>query len=1074
VLTGVTPQAALVLALIGFTGGLGAVALAQLWLDGRRRHERRRWEADERRRRLRPSLEPLLRAASRFERYAARWSPAWRPSLSDDARERAKDLADELDEDAEVAEGALRLEGAAAAVQDLRDLRAQLTRFRLLIDPPVGADPGARLVELGAVAAAITASLPDLRAAMVAELEGVAVREPAWPERLPVPAGEQARARPAGPAAAGGWFTTLDPLRDTVFRWLWLAALASQLGTWIQNVGAVDLMTLLAPTALLLALVQTATSLPGLALALPAGALADIVDRRRVLLLASAWMCAVSGFTAAVTFAHLTSSWTLLALTFALGVGAVAGLPAWQAIIPDLIGADRLAAGVTLSSVAINVGRAVGPAVGGLAVALAGPGAAFALSASAFAFTALVVLGWRREGPAASLPVEGVAAAVWSGIRYSVLAAPVRATLIRAAAFIGCGSALWALMPVVSRQLPGGFAGYGGLLGAFGVGAVAAGLTMGEIRRHLAPDALTLTAGLAFGAVTLALGQLPPYAIGMALMLVAGASWVCALSTFNVSAQRAAPRWVRGRVMASYQVAYMGAMAVGSTLWGAIATRAGVGPAMVVGAVALAGTASLARWWRLDQIGFEEADDVVPARVPALAPAAVAPRPRLLPGPGGAGAGTRLGPYVLDALIGEGSFGRVHLGRHEALDAPRAVKVMRAEVAADPTLRERFVRGAAAAARIRHPNVVEVYDCRSDGGVPYLVMERIDSVTLEEHLRAQPAEVRIGDPGIRQCVRAVAAALDHAHALGVVHGHLTAANVLLRVPDGRAVVSDFAVAPVGDELDATPAGDLRAFAALLYRVATGVPPYQAALPAIGEHPNRPPPPLRLTALDLPVELDAVLTRGLSAPPGARFHSAGQLAAAYLEATEPVGTSPALPALRPPAPALARRPARHRRPTSRVAAPAAIVLVGAVLLTLVAQPPAPGPVELPPPVVGVLGEPVAAGGMRLTVLSVELDAQPPERLRLDPADRFVLVQLRSVAGASGPAIASPYDWTLTDDSGAAYPAVLDGVDGALPEGRLAPSGSAQGRLGFVVPRSAAGLVLHFDAEVGDDAAQVPLG
>ena len=130
--------------------------------------------------------------------------------------------------------------------------------------------------------------------------------------------------------------------------------------------------------------------------------------------------------------------------------------------------------------------------------------------------------------------------------------------------------------------------------------------------------------------------------------------------------------------------------------------------------------------------------------------------------------------------------------------------------------------------------------------------------------------------------------------------------------------------------------------------------------------------------------------------------------------------------------------------------------------------------LPPPVLGVLGEPVAVGGMRLTVLSVELDAQPPERLRLDPADRFVLVQLRYVAGAGGPAIASPYDWTLTDDSGAAYPAVLDGVDGALPEGRLAASGRAQGRLGFVVPRSTAGLVLHFDAEVGDDVALVPLG
>ncbi|HEY7198763.1 MAG TPA: MFS transporter, partial [Candidatus Dormibacteraeota bacterium] len=532
-----TPQTALLVGLIGFVCGLGSLALTQLWLDGRRRQERHRWEAGERRLRLRPSLEPLLRAVIRFERFASRWSPGWRPALTDDARERARDLADELDEDAEVAEVALRLEGAAATVQRLRDLRAQLTRFRLLIDPPAGADPGARLVELGAVAAAITASLPDLKAVLLAELEGTAA--PAWPERVPVPAAASTRARPGAAPPPGGAFAALEPLRDTVFRWLWLASLASQLGTWIQNVGAVDLMTLLAPTALLLALIQTATSLPGLALALPAGALADIVDRRRLLLGASAWMCGVSAVLTAVTFAHLASAWTLLALTFALGVGTVAGLPAWQAIIPDLVGRDRLAPAVTLSSVAINLARAIGPAIGGLAVALAGPGAAFALTASAFAFTSLVVLGWRRDGPAATLPAEGVGAAVWSGVRYSVVAAPVRAILIRAAGFIGCASALWALMPVVSRELPDGFAGYGGLLGAFGGGAVAGALLLGRIRRRLAPDALLLAAALVFAAAMLALGQLPSYGAALALMAGAGAAWVCALSTFNVCAQRA-------------------------------------------------------------------------------------------------------------------------------------------------------------------------------------------------------------------------------------------------------------------------------------------------------------------------------------------------------------------------------------------------------------------------------------------------------------------------------------------------------------------------------------------------------
>jgi hypothetical protein len=354
-------------------------------------------------------------------------------------------------------------------------------------------------------------------------------------------------------------------------------------------------------------------------------------------------------------------------------------------------------------------------------------------------------------------------------------------------------------------------------------------------------------------------------------------------------------------------------------------------------------------------------------------------------------------------------------------------------------------------------------------------MEHVESLTLAERLAQLPAPDRLTDPTVVHCMRDVAAALDHAHGRGVVHGDLKAANVLLRTGDGRALLGDFAIAAAGRVPAATAAGDVRAFAALLHEVATGSPPYGGELAAIGGHPDRPPPPLGLTAPDLPRDLEAVLSRGLSAPPRAGYGTAGELAAAYLEAVERLPSGAALAVSRPPAPVPAAPRRRRRGPTARVVAPAAVLLFGTVILTLVAPPPtAEGRDSLPAPVAGALGRPVAVGGLRLTVLGAALDAQPPASVRLRPGDRFVLVQVAYQADGRGGTIASPYDWALTDASGAAYAVAQDGIDGALPEAELGPAGTARGRLGFVVRRAARGLVLQFDSELGDDAARFPLG
>jgi MFS family permease len=800
---------------------------------------------------------------------------------------------------------------------------------------------------------------------------------------------------------------SLAPLRHTVFRWIWLASLASQLGTWIQNVGAVDQMTLLAPTALLLALIQTATSLPGLLLALPAGALADMVDRRRLLLAASGWMSGASALLALLTFAHVTSAWLLLAATFAIGLGTVAGLPAWQAIIPDLIPRGELAPAVTLSSVAINLARATGPAIGGVAVALAGPGAAFGLTAVAFAMTTVVILEWRRPRRPATLRTEGMAAAVRFGLRYSLLNAPVRRTLLRAASFILFASSLWALMPAVSREFGAGFAGYSGLLGSLGVGAVTSGVLLTWIRRIVAPDPLVVAASLVFAAVSVGVTAVPSYWFALVLMPAAGMAWVCGMSTFNVSVQLAAPAWVRGRVLASYQMTQAGSLAIGSAVWGGVATRLGVAPAMAIAALVLGGGAVVALRWRLPG-GERPAADI-----------------------DGGLAGRRLGSYLLEAPVGEGVLGEVYVARHAALEAQRAVKAMKAGPAGHPLIRDAFLRGARSAARLRHPNVVPVYDCGIEDGVPYLVMPYVDSLTLEQHLERVPAARRAGDPTIRQCVRDVAAALDHAHANGVVHGDLKAANVLVSTRDGRAMVGGFAVAPVpAGAPEPTPAGDVAAFAAVLGRLAGG----------------------------------------LVLAPEARHRTAGALAEAYL-AARPAPVAPA-----------SRRWAGGATRGALAAATAGLLLGTAVITAaaLAAQGrPAHAELALPVrgelalPVHGELGEPVAMRGLRLTVVSAVLDAPAPASASagLGPGDRLVIVQVRYEASRA--AAASPYDWVLTDASGAAYGATAGGLDGALPELPLGPSESMRGAVAFAVPRSAQGLVLHFDAEAGDETAEVPL-
>jgi MFS family permease len=389
-----------------------------------------------------------------------------------------------------------------------------------------------------------------------------------------------------------------------VFRSLWIASLASNVGTWMQNVGAVWLMTDLSASPLLVALVQSATNLPFFFLALPAGALADIVDRRRILLVAQSWMLLVAAALAVVTFAGQMTPWLLLGMTFLLGLGSALNSPAWQAMTPDLVPREEVPAAVALAGFSMNGARAVGPALGGLIVAAAGPGMTFLFNAVSFLGVLFVVARWRRPEETSALPAERFVGAVRAGLRYVRHAPTFQAVLLRTMAFVSGGSSLLALLPVLIKQHTNlGPAHYGILLGCFGAGAVIAVMLLPALARRLGADHTVTVAFLALAGMTLTVAWLPYYLVWCVLVLVAGAAWLAALTELNATAQAVVPRWVRARTLAVYLLVFYGGMAAGSVVWGFVADHAGVTVALTASAAWMLVGLLATVWFRLPEGG---------------------------------------------------------------------------------------------------------------------------------------------------------------------------------------------------------------------------------------------------------------------------------------------------------------------------------------------------------------------------------------------------------------------------------------------------------------------------------------
>jgi MFS family permease len=395
---------------------------------------------------------------------------------------------------------------------------------------------------------------------------------------------------------ASGW----APLRQPVFRALWVAGLFSNVGMWMREVAGAWLMTSLAPSPIMVALMQTAGTLPVFLLSLPAGALADVLDRRRLLLFCQVWMMIGAAVIGLLTVGGWTTPFVLLVLTFTLQVGGAMSMPVYQAIVPELVNRDDLHAAVTLGAVGFNLSRAVGPALGGLMVAALGPGAVFLFNAVSFLGVVVVIYRWHRAAPESALPTERFLSAMRTGMRYVLHAPELHALLIHTFIFTFCGSAIWALLPLfVRKELGLGSLGYGVLLGCLGTGAVIAAIILPKTRQRWSVNLLVVVAQLLFALVLVGLAFIrDPFLVGVA-MGVGGMAWVSLLSTFNGGVQVAVPAWVRGRAMASFGMVFFAGLAGGSVLWGAVASFADIPATLLIAALALASTLAFAARYRL-------------------------------------------------------------------------------------------------------------------------------------------------------------------------------------------------------------------------------------------------------------------------------------------------------------------------------------------------------------------------------------------------------------------------------------------------------------------------------------------
>ena len=393
------------------------------------------------------------------------------------------------------------------------------------------------------------------------------------------------------------------PLRIRPFRVLWFAQLGSMLGVWMQTVVAQWILVGTPDSAALVALVQVATTLPMLLFALPAGALADIMDRRRLLIAVQLFQLAVGGGLSVLTALDLMPPALLLTFTFLLGSCLAATLPAYQVVVQELVPRNQVRAVASLGGVAVNGARAVGPALAGALLAQVGPSIVFAVTAVAALAFVLALTATRRPPADAALPPERFASALRAGGRYVRNSPTVRRMLLRVVLFVLPGSAIWALLPVVADDLlHTSSTGYGLLLGTLGAGAVLGAALLPLVGGRLSPNQLLVVSGGLFAASLLACVSVTNLLVLAALLVPAGMAWLFVLMGITGALQVFLPGWVRARGLSMFNVAFAASQAFGSLLWGVVAQWFGLVPTFVAAAVLMAAGAATVRIWPLPDV----------------------------------------------------------------------------------------------------------------------------------------------------------------------------------------------------------------------------------------------------------------------------------------------------------------------------------------------------------------------------------------------------------------------------------------------------------------------------------------
>ncbi|BBB95276.1 MULTISPECIES: MFS transporter [Bradyrhizobium] len=399
------------------------------------------------------------------------------------------------------------------------------------------------------------------------------------------------------------------PLRHSIFRRIWLASLLSNLGILIQGVGAAWAMTQMTAEADKVALVQTALMLPVMLISMPAGAIADMHDRRIVALVSLAIALTGATILTVLAWLNLVTPNILLALCFVVGSGMALFGPAWQSSVSEQVPPETLPAAVALNGISYNIARSFGPAIGGIVVASAGAVAAFAANAVLYLPLLVVLFLWNRVSEPSRLPRERLNRAIVSGVRYITNSPSIKIVLTRTMVTGIIGGSVSALMPLVARDLlHGGAQTYGIMLGAFGMGAVIGALNISEIRSRLSGEAAIRVCALTMGAAIAAVAVSKQPVITAAALVVAGAVWMLAIALFNIGVQLSAPRWVAGRSLAAFQAAIAGGIAIGSWCWGRITDAGGVETALLISAGLMLLSPLLGIWLRMPPIGARNED----------------------------------------------------------------------------------------------------------------------------------------------------------------------------------------------------------------------------------------------------------------------------------------------------------------------------------------------------------------------------------------------------------------------------------------------------------------------------------